>query len=193
VKGYPQIMGEEVTLANCSIKSIARFGDGELRCAVGGGCSSQRPDPKLTRELQTILRADHMDCMVGIPNPFHPDAPRRESWIKYTETKFSSLLSQDGRAYWSSFITRPDNAPWIDTPDYWGRVRSLWRDEDIVLVAGDKESITTELIGDEAKSVREVTGPRQHAYSQIDQIEEQVGKTSARVLICLGTTATVLA
>jgi hypothetical protein len=193
VKAYPQVKGEEATLANCSLKSIARFGDGEWRCAVGGGCSSQRPDPKLARELQTVLRAQHQDCMVGIPNPFHPDAPRRESWIKYTEPKFTSLLASDKRVYWSSFITRPDNAPWIDTPAYWAMVRSLWIGQDVVLVVGDKKSITTEMIGDEAKSVREVIGPRQHAYEQIDQIEEQVGKTGARVLICLGTTATVLA
>ena len=66
-------------------------------------------------------------------------------------------------------------------------------DRDIVLVVGDKKSITTEMIGSEAKSVREVIGPRQHAYAQIDAIEEEIGKTPARVLMCLGTTATVLA
>jgi hypothetical protein len=186
-------MSEEATLANCSVKSIARFGDGEWRCAVGGGCTSQRPDPKLARELQTVLQAEDDGCMVGIPNPFHPDAPRRESWIKYTEPKFASLLAQDKRAYWSSFITRPDNAPWIDTPAYWEGVWALWRDQDVVLVVGDKKSITTEMIGDQAKSVREVTGPRQHAYAEIDRIEEEIGKTSARVLLCLGAAATVLA
>jgi glycosyltransferase GT-like protein/methyltransferase family protein len=193
VKKYPQIMSEESTLANCQLKSIARFGDGEWRCAVGGGCTSQRPEPKLARELQTILRAEAEGCMIGLPNPFHPDAPRRESWIKYTEAKFTSLLAQDRRVYWSSFITRPDNAPWIDNAIYWDNVRSLWRGEDIVLVVGDKKSITTEMIGSEALSVREVIGPRQHAYERIDQIEEEIGKPSGRVLLCLGTTATVLA
>jgi hypothetical protein len=200
MRPYPQIMSEEATLANCELKSIARFGDGEWRCAVGGGCTSQRPDSRLQRELQTVLAGRLQSCMVGIPNPFHPLAPRRESWLKYTEPKFSGLLSSDKHTYWSSFITRPDNAPWIDTPAYWENVRRLWKDQDIVLVVGknadgtpEKKSITTEMIGAEALRVRMVLGPRQHAYSEIDQIEEQIGKTSARVLLCLGTTATVLA
>jgi Glycosyltransferase GT-D fold len=193
MKSYPQVMSEEATLANCSLKSIARFGDGEWRCAVGGGCTSQRPDPRMAAELRTILHARLDACMVGIPNAFHPDAPRAESWVKYTEPPFRSLLSLEKRAYWSSFITRPDNAPWIDTPGYWENVRGLWKDQNIVLVVGDKKSITTEMMGSEARSVREVIGPRQHAYEKIDQIEEEIGKTSARVLLCLGTTATVLA
>ena len=193
MKSYPSIMSEEATLANCELKSIARFGDGEWRCAVGGGCTSQRPNPKLAAELRVILQAKLDACMVGIPNAFHPDAPRAESWVRYTEPLYRSLLSLDKRTYWSSFITRPDNAPWIDTPTFWANVRRLWKDRDIVLVVGDKKSITTEMIGSEAKSVREVIGPRQHAYAQIDAIEEEIGKTPARVLMCLGTTATVLA
>ncbi len=188
---YPQIIGEITTLKMCSSKSIARFGDGEWRCAVGGGCTSQRPDPNLAAELRQALKIPG-DCLVGLPNPFAAEgAPRRESWIRYTEPKFSSLCG--AKTYASSFITRPDNAPWIDTPDYWSDVRSLWRGHDVVLVVGDKKSITTEMIGSEAKSVREVIGPRQHAYAVIDQLEEQIGKTSARVLLCLGTCATVLA
>ncbi len=200
MKSYPQVMSEEATLANCELKSIARFGDGEWRCAVGGGCTSQRPDPKMAGELRTILHAKLDACMVGIPNAFHPDAPRAESWLRYTEPQFRSLLSLDKRAYWSSFITRPDNAPWIDAPQYWAGVRQLWKDREIVLVVGrnadgtpEKKSITTSMIGASAKSVRVVLGPIKHAYEKIDQIEEEIGKTSGRVLLCLGTTATVLA
>jgi hypothetical protein len=194
---YPQVMSEEATLAQLSVRSIARFGDGEWRCAVGGGCTSQRPDAALARELQTILKNQN-DCMVGIPNPYS-GCPRRESWEKYTVAPFLPLLSEK-RTYWSSFITRPDNAPWIDTPDYWTAVLALWADRDIVLVVGtnadggaEKKSISTEMIGASAKSVKQILGPRQHAYASIDALEEQIGKTSATVLLCLGTTATVLA
>jgi hypothetical protein len=188
---YPKIWSESSTLIECSHRSIARFGDGEWRCAIGGACTSQRAERGLAQELQEVLKKPG-DCLVGLPNPFAIEgAPRRESWLKYTGPQFSSLLG--AKTYASSFITRPDNAPWIDTPAYWNEVRELWRDQDIVLVSGDKKSITTEMIGSEAKSVREVIGPRQHAYAVIDQLEEQIGKTSARVLLCLGTCATVLA
>jgi hypothetical protein len=77
-------------------------------------------------------------------------------------------------------------------------VRNLWKDRDIVLVVGDKKSITTEMIGLEACSVREVIAPRQHAYAQIDAIMGEIHlaceeQTDCSILMCLGTTATVLA
>ena len=186
---YPAILSEDVTLDRCKNSSIARFGDGEWRCAVGGGCTSQRPDPKLARELQGILKKPN-GCTVAIPNPFN-GCPRRESWIRYTQPQYTQHLG--AKEYGSSFITRPDNAPWIDRPDYWAKVRALWKDLDIVLVVGDKKSITTEMIGNDAASVREVIGPRQHAYTEIDRIEEDIGTPAGTVLLCLGTAATVLA
>lgn len=198
---YPQIIDEETTLTLMLMgNSIARFGDGEWRCAIGGGCTSQRPDPKLARELQACLKYSGDRYMVGLPNPFdNRGAPREESWIKYTQPEFTNLLRKG--PYHSSFITRPDNAPWIDTPDYWAKVRRLWDKVDVTLVVGaakdgngaEKKSITTEMIGDSAKSVRVVIGPRQHAYSEIDRIEKEIGNDPGRVLLCLGTTATVLA
>lgn len=187
-RAYPAIISEDVTLECATHRSIARFGDGEWRCTVGGGCTSQRPDPKLARELQRILLRPG-ECLVCLPNVFN-GCPRKESWIRYTEEKYVKYCG--AKTYGSAFITRPDNAPWIDRPDYWERVRGLWRGADIILVVGDKKSITTEMIGTEALSVREVIGPRQHAYAEIDRIEEEIGQTSSRVLICLGTAATVL-
>jgi hypothetical protein len=186
---YPAILSEDLTLEQASRVSIARFGDGEWRCAVGGGCTSQRPDPNLARELQQILLRPK-GCLVCLPNIFN-GCPRKESWIRYTEERYVKYCG--AKTYGSAFITRPDNAPWIDRPDYWERVRGLWRGVDIVLVVGDKKSITTEMIGTEALSVREVIGPRQHAYAEIDRIEAEIGATSARVLLCLGAAATVLA
>lgn len=191
-KGYPEIIGEAETLELCKSRSIARWGDGEWRCTVGGGCTSQRPHPQLAVELQRILREQRNGLLIGLPNPYAVEgAPRAESWERYTEKQYTQHLPRN--VYHSSFITRPDNAPWIDTPEYWVRVRELWRDQSITLVSGDKKSITTEMIGDEAQSVREVIGPRQHAYAELDRIEEEIGRTSDRVLICLGTAATVLA
>lgn len=197
---YPDVVGERKTLEACQTASISRFGDGEWRCAVDGGCTSQRPDPRLAAELREILKGKH-DCMVGIPNPFN-GCPREESWIRYCEPKFSSLLGKG--KYWSSFITRPDNAPWIDTPDYWENVRRLWQGQHVVLVAGmerdgsgpERKSLHVDMMGD-AASVHTVIGPRQHAYEQIDRIEEEAfeaaTRNGARVLMCLGATATVLA
>jgi Glycosyltransferase GT-D fold/Methyltransferase domain len=185
---YPEILTEDKTLDMAIAgSSIARYGDGEWRCAIGGGCTSQKPDPALARELQQILLAPKR-CLVCLPGL---NGPRRESWIRYTEFRYIKYCTQ--AAYGAAFITRPDNAPWIDRPDYWAKVRSLWLEQDVVLVSGDKKSITTEMMH-EARSIREVHGPRQHAYAEIDRIQREVMDLKpSRVLICLGAAATVLA
>lgn len=204
---YPQIISEESTLKlMLDGFSISRFGDGEWRCAIGGACTSQRGDKKLAKELQAVLLDSTTErFIVGLPNPFDQrSAPRRESWIKYTEPQFTNLLRKG--VYHSSFITRPDNAPWIDTPEYWASVRELWAGQDVILVAGaakdgdgaERKSLNADMIKADCKSFRLVIGPRQHAYEKIDELEQQIVRAASatpdcRVLLCLGTCATVLA
>jgi 2-polyprenyl-3-methyl-5-hydroxy-6-metoxy-1,4-benzoquinol methylase len=96
-------------------------------------------------------------------------------------------------SYASSFITRPDSAPWIDTNEYWNRVHDLWRGKDVVLIAGDRKSLRAEEMTAEAASVREIKAPRQHAYAEIDRIEEEINGHNGPILMCLGCTATALA
>ena len=192
MKHYPDVMTEEQTLTLLPTHSIARFGDGEWRCAIGGGCTSQRPDPNLARELKQVLVSRMPSLIVGLP---HSRGPRAESWERYAEKRYMAYADQD-KLYGSAFITRPDNAPWIDTPDFWDKVRSLWRGRDVILVVGDKKSITEEMIAGEASSLEHVWGPRQHAYAEIDRLEIDVlahARERSTVILCLGATATVLA
>lgn len=184
---YPSVLSERETLARLSTESIARFGDGELRCALDGGCTSQIADPRLAVELRRMLAAPK-NCLIGIPNA--KIGPKTENWARYVTERFTSLYRAP--EYASAFITRPDSAPSIDTPDYWQAVQDLWNGKDITLVVGDKKSITTEMMTG-AASIREVWGPRQHAYAQIDRLEEEVGTPSGTVILCLGATATALA
>lgn len=184
-----RVMSEVETIKLCRTHSIARFGDGELRVALGGQAISQRPDPRLAQELRAILRDDIPGLLVGLPN--FEATSRQESWAKYGQGKFAQLYVP-GRKYASSLISRPDSAPWIDTPEYWASVRKLWQDQHVVLVAGDRKSITPEALS-EAASVRSVTAPRQDAYAEIDRIERDVGDHHGVVVLCLGCTATALA
>jgi len=184
----PIVLSEQQTLAACSQFSLARYGDGELRLAIGQGCSSQRADPALARELAGILARYHTGLVVGIPN--FAAGPRIKNWAPYAAGKFADLYQQP--LYGSAFITRPDNAPSIDTAEYWAQVRALWADKDITLVCGDDKSLTAEMMP-EARSVRVVSGPRQHAYGEIDALEEQIGRPAGTVILCLGATATCLA
>jgi hypothetical protein len=57
VKGYPEVLGERETLeAIHTGRSIARYGDGELRVALGRKCVSQEADENLARELEGDTR-----------------------------------------------------------------------------------------------------------------------------------------
>jgi hypothetical protein len=170
--------------------SIARYGDGEFKVALGTGHSlkSQTYDDGLSVRLRTIL-LESGSCMVGIPN-IHSETPKKTFWTKFE--RFAELL--DGsRRYVSSFITRPDSAPWIDTDEYWALLESLWAGQDVTLVRGSGKSLVAEDLLS-AAHVTEIVAPRQHAWADYQTLLERVQRVkNARVLICLGPTATVMA
>lgn len=189
---YPQVLSEDNTIAAAAAgRSLARYGDGEYALCLGGNCVSQRFDPGIQKELRAILLEDGpaLPCIpnLGANLPAH----KAKSWDNYRQPKHLALLDQ-GRTYGSSFISRPDSAPWIDTGAYWASVKALWAGQDVTLVTGHYNELRLDQM-DGATSVREVVAPRQHAYAEIDRIEEEIGQPSGVVLMCLGPTATVLA
>lgn len=187
---YPTVLSEQQTVLSCQALSCARFGDGELRAALNGGCVSQTPDNKMAVELRAMLYRPPPGVLVCIPN-VESDTPRPAWKANWAIDKYVQLYTLDA-VYGSSFITRPDSAPWIDTPAYWESVRDLWRGKDIVFVNGDYRSLRLDQLA-EASTIREVHGPSKNAYAEIDRIEEEIGKHHGTVIMCLGCTATVLA
>lgn len=184
---YPAVLPEVDTLHQvCAGRSIARYGDGEFKLCWGAGIKSQTFHAGLQARLRAILRSSG-ECLVGIPN-IHSRTPKAPFWRSYTRA--TSLLAE--RPYVSSFITRPDSAPWIDTPAYWATVESLWRDQDVTLVRGTGGKCLTPADLASARSVTEVLAPRQHAFAEYAAIFERIGRP-ARAILCLGPTATVLA
>jgi hypothetical protein len=187
---YPFVMGEFDTMVEVVAgRSISRYGDGELRAALGRGCISQVHDENMARELRGILRDDVPGLLVGIPNAYSA-TPKSDSWSRFTTPGFTTLYGRS--SYASSFVTRPDSAPWIDTPQYWNLVTHLWQGKDVTLVQGDLKSLREQDMSS-ASSVRTVWAPSRDAYAKIKEIEEQIGKPSGPVIMCLGCTATVLA
>jgi hypothetical protein len=193
---YPtNVLGEFDTLAAVvGGRSIARYGDGEFKIAAhGADIKSQVSHPMLSKRLRDILQASG-ECLVGIPNikecvEKNPNLDKVEFWLK--QRRFHTLLAS--RQYVSSFITRPDSAPWIDTDDYWDLLESMWRGQDVTLVRGSGKSFTGErLMEAGARSVREIQAPRQHAWAEYDSLMRKIG-TPKRALLCLGPTATVMA
>jgi len=186
-----KILSELETIAACHNRSLARFGDGELRLAIGGACSSQRADKKLATELRRLL-VEPCDTLVGIPN--FAQTPNRATWDRYAAHPYDKFYKLP--LYGSAFITRPDNAPWIDTPDYWDAVRGLWAGKLVTLVLGDRKSLTPEMIaeGETGGTVKRVIdAARTHAFQDIDALQEEIGTEPGLVLMCVGATATALA
>lgn len=183
---YPTVLHESATLtAVANGLSLARYGDGELNICRGGPSKCQPCVPSLQRRLVDILR-DSGECLVGIPN-LRSETPKAAFWAKYAA--YADLLAT--RLYGSAFISRPDSAPWIDTPEYWAQLQTLWVGQDVTVVRGGRHGLTAaDLPG--AALVREVIAPAQCAWDEYEALLSRIG-TPTRALLCLGPTATVLA
>lgn len=186
MKAYPRVTNERDTLAAALAgRSIARYGDGELNLCRARPAKRQGWDVRLAARLLDILM-DSGECLVGIPN-LHSETPKAAFWGKYRNS--GDLLAN--RPYASAFITRPDSAPWIDTPEYWSALESLWVGQNVTLVTGGRHGLTTaDLVG--ARAVNEIRAPEKDAWGGYDALLARIG-TPYRALLCLGPTATVLA
>lgn len=192
---YPSVVSEEKTLdLILSGRSIARYGDGELRIADHlATIKNQNADETLTARLKAILK-DSGDCLVGIPNIYrvieeNPDGQKVDYWTRYLWTR--TLLTD--RKYVSAFITRPDSAPWINTAGYYDKVATLWRGQDVCVVRGSGKSLSASDL-DGARTVTEIICARNSAFTDYAGILERILSVNPkRVLLGLGPTATVLA
>ncbi len=185
---YPEVVGELETLRLvCAGRSIARYGDGEFKmCSDGAAIKCQVADARLSQRLREILH-NSGDCLVGIPN-IRSATPKAEFWGPHM--RHHNILAES-RQYYSSFITRPDSAPWINVPEYWELIESLWKDRDVTLVRGSGRSFRADDFTS-AKSVTEVLAPEKHAWAEYDRLMDRIG-TPERAILCLGPTATVMA
>lgn len=171
--------------------SIARFGDGELRLACGQSVGHQEATPELTKELCEILW-EPTKCLVGIPY-VDQISPLAHVWYNYNLKKFTKLYNPE-KQYYSAFISRPDSAPWIDSPEYWEKIKGLWQGKDIIAVGGSPKGFRMGELEQETNSVQFIQTLPEQAYSEIDNIEKEIGTdTSKVVLLAVGATATVLA
>lgn len=188
---YPHVFDEMQTLdLVLSGRSLARYGDGEFKmarnCSIG--IKSQHADRELSRRLASILH-ESGDCLVGIPN-LHSPTPKAEFWGRVTPWAVPLLSLQ--RQYVSSFVSRADSAPWINTDEYWSKVEQLWLGRDVVVVRGSGKVFRQKAMAG-AKSVTEILCPKFSAWSSYHEILDRIGTPSSRVLISLGPTATVMA
>jgi len=195
----PAIYDEYETLDLAKSFSIARFGDGELKLALGHNCISQSADPALAKELREILAgAPDSRCIVCLPN-YYRNA-KKQAWDDYSQPKYSTLFTRG--PYGSAFITRPDSAPAIDTPEYWEQVRGLWSGKDVIFVRGGEKAAERSLRLANFGAARTVVdiqaSTHRDAYNEVDELQARILSAASKVdnplvIMCLGATATVLA
>lgn len=190
---WPKVFDEDQTLdAVLSGKSIARYGDGEFNIALGGNCVSQTGHPDLASELRDVLYNPEGDCIVGTVRPGTP-SPKNWFWDNIVSREKIQKLHNQKAVYYSSWISRPDSAPWVDRLDYWKSMFSLWRGKDVTLVAGSFRSLTREKLK-HANSVELIECSYRDAFSMVDDLEKKcLSSPNKTILLCCGPTATILA
>lgn len=183
-------------------KSIARYGDGELKLCVGRSAKSQKADPEMAKRLKDILKSKDKRCLIGIPRIYSPEDSIRMSerkwsfWYKYATKRFR-ILYDGNKQYGSAFITRPDTNADIDCEEYYEEVKSIWRGRDILVVHGEGTGfLKKQSLVKDVRSCRVLVGPIVHAFSYHGKLLKTILGCSSSdmvILLSLGPEATVLA
>lgn len=184
-------------------KSLARYGDGEFKLCKGKNQISQPPGEAIGKRLRGILKSDDENLLVGIPNIFNKESflrmpeDKQHFWKSYCGDKTVNLLQLD-KQYVSSFVTRVDSAPGINTVAYWHAWMSVWSGKRVLLVKGARCGFNKANPLETAAEVFTWIGPDIDAFSKYDEILKQVvaevkEKEIDLVVLSLGPTATILA
>jgi hypothetical protein len=193
---YPtKVMGEFDTVRFLIKKgrSVARFGDGELKILCGTGYVREPGNSELTKEMREIVREPDPRCLIAIPTMDRNGPKYERTWKNHEERFTRYFMASDRRAYGSAFITRPDSASdQIETPEYFDLLTSMWRGKHVAVLS---ESVSKLLACAASMSnVSHIECPRYQAYSQIDELERAIVQTKAEIaLLSCGPTATCLA
>jgi len=188
---YGSIIDEWSTLEECAQgKSLARFGDGELKLMDGQGYFREPHNDKLGAELLQVLQHPAENCLVGVPT-MNPEGPKFTNWCRHAE-RFAKLFNPEV-TYYSAFVTRPDSAPWIYRENFALLFQSLWAKKRVTVMSERDNKIFT-LVQRTAGKLKHVICPHSEAYAQIDELEEAIADTNPAIaLLSCGPTATCMA
>ena len=193
---YPPVLGELETVRKLANGfSISRWGDGEIKVMEGKAIAREPvPNPAMARELRRIAQRPNRNCLIGIPT-LDPAGPHFENFNLYRARLLKYFNSRTGIKYVSALITRPDAAPWIETPEYVEALVSIWDKKRVIAVVAEMGSKLAQYVRlTHPTPPLHVVCPRYGAYEVIDRLERQVlALMPDIVLLSCGPTATVLA
>lgn len=177
---------------------LSRFGDGEIAIIFGRSIYFQKYQAQLSIKLRRILKMGSTDdFLVGIPN-FTTLKQKQPTSLEYwcqVERLFQHL-SEPGKTYYSSFVTRPFGAKNAKNPAvYLENFKKIWRDRSLILINWDPAIVQHPLFRD-CCSCRFIPCRRQHAFLDYQRLKTKILESADKhsvILLSAGPTATVLA
>lgn len=203
----PKIMSMDETMDyiiqnHCS---VSRYGDGELKLAIGEDISFQKCTPELQLRLSEILQSQSKNCLICVPDYFTgakwmKDDSKEFMWRRVAEYRrqWSPLIDMN-RLYGNASISRC-YYDWKDKSNckkWFEKMKQIWYNRDVVFVEGEESRLGYHNdLFDNAKSIRRILCPKTEAFYKYSEIVNTVinnVSVDKLVLIALGPTATVLA
>ena len=186
-------------------KSIARFGDGEIRLINNENISFQQPNEELSKRLREILNSDDENILIGLPDVFSfkdinkSVRQRKLFYKKEIVLKYDSYkVIKNDKKYYNANISRPylEYKDKSNTESIFNKLKTIWNNKDIIIVEGEgsRLGIGNDLF-DNVKSISRILCPVRDAFDKYDFILNKCKEISKDKLfiIALGPTATVLA
>lgn len=172
--------------------SIARFGDGEIRCMVTkNGCGFQKHDWKLMSELMKINQ-ENSDLLVCYPSFLVYENFWLKFWREYW-ARVKCYIKQD--ILGDAMITRPE-AFYLHEHDVSKLWIDIWDNKNICFVTGKSSRLdSSHSLFSNLKNSSHIYTKNNNAYESIDEIYSNClkQKNIDIFLIALGPTGTALA
>lgn len=203
----PKILTISETIDYISSKhcSVCRYGDGEFNIIENKGIGFQIASNDLGGRLKEIILEPSCDKMlVCIPGMLaYPDFYTKEVqlfWNKILVKKraiWYALLNSDYQ-YGNADITRCYMGAANKTMacEYFNRLMTIWKDQNVLLVEGEKSRLG---VGNDlfarTSSLERILCPAQNAFASYKKIYESTLKHAENklILLAIGPTATILA
>lgn len=188
---WPVVLDEYATVAKLQQGfSIARVGDGELKCADRYGYRREPPNGLLAAELRTILNTPLPGLVVGIPT-LNPASPKYQNWLRHKD-RFLKYLAPEVE-YGSAFISRQDSSPWIACRAYAEGIQRCWTDKKIALVCEPTNKLVP-VIAATAQKLYHIPCVSHGAYAHLGEYAQHVLSVRPDVAVLShGVSATCLA
>lgn len=185
-------------------RSIARFGDGEIKLVAGKPISFQNNSPAIKKKMREVLSSDIDGLMIGIADIFGKgeryDDATNNYWKKHL-ARFRGVWYKyliRGKKYYNASMTRQyiglRNKE--ESADIFEHLKKIWDGRDVVIIEGEMSrlGVGNDLL-DNAKSIKRILGPSKQAFSKYNEILDEAKKIDkdSLILLALGPAATCLA